>query len=74
MERPDIGRPFVGPAKQKRLVATTQNIEEASRIAEEYEMKGFQAEIKKKKQGGIALYEVWVSREHDVLTGKDHLM
>ncbi len=66
MERPDITKPSPGPGE--RLVARTQSIEEANRIAEEYEMKGFQTRISKKKEGNIALYEVWISKKPDVFS------
>ncbi len=66
MERPDITKPSGGTGE--RLVARTQSIEEANRIAEEYEMKGFMARIAKKKEGNIALYEVWISKKPDVFS------
>jgi len=77
MERPDISKPLPGekpiggPGKQFRLVATTQSIEEANRIAEQYEMKGFETQIVKKKQGTIAIYEVWVAKEPDVFSATE---
>lgn len=70
MERPDITKPFVGPGKHGKMVARTQSIEEANKIAEQYQMQGFETYITKIKQGEIALYEVWVTKEPDILTGK----
>lgn len=76
MERPDITKPLIGekpiggPGKRFRLVARTQSIEEANRIAEQYEMKGFETQIVKKKQGTITIYEVWAAKEPEILTGK----
>jgi len=77
MERPDITKPAIGekpiggPGKQYRLVARTQSLEEANRIAEQYEMKGFETQIVKKTQGTITVYEVWVAKEPEVFTGKE---
>jgi hypothetical protein len=68
MERPDIRKPFIGPGKRAQLVARTQSLEEANRIAEAYELKGFQTHITKSRQGSVTLYEVWASREPDVFT------
>jgi hypothetical protein len=62
MERPDIGKPAFGPGMQMRLVARTQSIEEANRIAEQYESEGYETKVIKKKQGALALYEVWASK------------
>ena len=70
MERPDIRKPFVGSAKQGRMVARTQSIEEANTIAEQYQLKGYETFITKITQGGISLYEVWAIKEPDILTGK----
>jgi hypothetical protein len=77
MERPDITKPLPGekpiggPGMQYRLVARTQSIEEANRIAEQYEMKGFKTQIVKKRQGTISIYEVWIAKEPDVFSGTE---
>ena len=68
MERPDI-KPAIGPAKQFRLAARTQSIEEANRLAEQYEMQGFEARIEKRTQGGMSVYEVWIAKEPEVFSG-----
>jgi hypothetical protein len=70
MERPDIRKPAVGPEKKAMLVGKTQSIEEAMRIANGYEMRGFETNITKTTQGGITLYEVWASKRPDILSGK----
>ncbi len=76
MERPDITKPLIGekpiggPGSQYRLVARTQSIEEANRIAEQYEMKGFKTQIVKKRQGTITIYEVWIAKEPEIFSGK----
>jgi hypothetical protein len=65
MERPDIGKPFIGPekpGKQLRLIATTRSLEEANRLAEQYELQGFDTRIVKKTQGGLSVYEVWIGK------------
>jgi hypothetical protein len=62
MERPDIGKPAFGPEIGMRLVARTQGIEEANRIAEQYELEGYETRVIKKKQGALALYEVWAGK------------
>lgn len=69
MERPDIGKPAIGPGKQFRLAARTQSIEEANRLAEQYEMQGFETQIIKKTQGALAIYEVWIAKEPEVFSG-----
>ena len=69
MEQPDIGKPFLGPAKQGRMVARTQSIEEANRIAEHYQLQGYETFITKITQAGVSLYEVWATKEPDILTG-----
>ena len=63
MERPDIIRPVSG----ERLVARTQSIEEANKVAEQYEMQGYSSRIAKKSQGHISIYEVWVSKKPDAI-------
>ncbi len=65
MDRPDIA-----PEKQKRLVARTQSVEEAERIASQYEIQGFEASVVRKAQAGLTIYEVWISRQPDVFSGK----
>jgi hypothetical protein len=69
MDRPDIGKPAVGPGKQFRLVARTPSIEEANRIAEQYELQGYETQIVKKSQATLAVYEVWVSKEPEIFSG-----
>ena len=77
MERPDISkplpgeRPVGGPGRQFRLVARTQSIEEANRIAEQYEMKGFETQIVKRMQGTIAIYEVWIAKKPDIFSATE---
>lgn len=66
MERPDIGKPFAGPGKDFRLVARTQDLAEANRIAEQYEAQGFESEIIRKKQGSLSVFEVWVAKQPDI--------
>jgi len=46
-----------------RCVARTQDLMEANRVAEEYEAKGYQVNIVKKKKGSVTLYEVWAKGE-----------
>ncbi|MBD3210136.1 hypothetical protein GF318_02030 [Candidatus Micrarchaeota archaeon] len=74
MERPDLGKPFVKPGKTARLVARTQSIEEANRVAEEYQLKGFETYINKTSRGSVSIYEVWATKEPDVLTGEGKFM
>ncbi len=62
MERPDIGRPALGSEIRMRLIARTQNIGEAERIARQYEMQGFKTKVMRKMQGAIVIYEVWVGK------------
>ncbi|MDD5340548.1 MAG: hypothetical protein PHV13_04855 [Candidatus ainarchaeum sp.] len=51
-----------------RLVATVQSIEEAERLAEQYEMQGFETRIIKKKQGNLSVYEVWIGKNEGLGT------
>jgi len=67
MERPDSS---IGKSERMKLVARTQSIEEAERIAQQYELKGYRTTIVKRSQAGMALYEVWAGKEADILTGK----
>jgi hypothetical protein len=68
MERPDIISDSDPQGKRFRMVARTQSMEEANRIAEQYAMQGFEAKIVKKAQGNLALYEVWIARSPDILS------
>lgn len=67
MERPDIGKDIIRPVTGERLVARTQSIEEANRIAEQYETQGYVSRIAKKSQGGLSVYEVWISKRPDAI-------
>ena len=61
-----MDKPLIGPERQARCVGRTPSIEEATRLAEQYELQGYEAWITKKSEGGMALYEVWVSKEPDI--------
>ncbi|HSB46455.1 MAG TPA: hypothetical protein VLD37_00460 [Candidatus Bilamarchaeum sp.] len=52
----------------RRLVGKTPDIAEAERIAEEYRLQGFTVEVLRKAQAGMALYEVWASKEPEILS------
>jgi hypothetical protein len=67
MERPDLKENLIRPVSGERLVARTQSIEEANRAAEQYEMQGYSSRIAKKSQGGLSVYEVWVSKKPDAI-------
>jgi hypothetical protein len=56
----------IGP--ELRLVARTQSIEEASAIAERYELQGYETKIVKMSQVGIQLYEVWAGKKPDIIS------
>ncbi len=68
MERPDINKPVIEPGARMRLAATTQDINEANRISEQYAMQGFQTKIVKRMQANLALYEVWIGKSPDVFS------
>jgi hypothetical protein len=68
MERPDMGKPAFGPETRMRLIATTQSIQEANRLSEQYEMQGFDTKIMKRKQGGLAIYEVWIGKSESLVS------
>ncbi|MEM2909003.1 MAG: hypothetical protein QW171_02470 [Candidatus Bilamarchaeaceae archaeon] len=55
--------------KFARCVARVLDINEAERIAEDYEMKGFKTYIIKRKQGSVALYEIWVEEKPRIFEG-----
>ena len=57
-----IERP-IGEDKFMWMVAKTPSIEEAERIAEIYEMKGYKTIIIKEEKAGIKVYEVWVGKK-----------
>ena len=57
-----------GPGAPYRLVARTQSIEEADRIAGQYEREGFETKIVKREQGTIAVFEVWVTKKPDIFS------
>jgi len=58
-----------GPQEKRfRMVARTQDIAEANRIADQYVMQGFEARIVKKAQGNIGLYEVWIAKAPEILS------
>ena len=61
-------KPVFGPSTMMRCVGRTANLEEANRIAEQYEAQGFTTEIIKKKQAGLAMYEVWIGKEPEVFS------
>lgn len=61
-----MDKPLIEPETQMRMVGRTTSLEEANRLAEQYGMQGFKTQIIKKKQGEIALYEVWVSKKPDI--------
>ncbi len=50
----------------KRCVARTTDIAEADRLAESYQLQGYDVEVIKREQGGVSVFEVWVSREPDI--------
>ncbi len=50
----------------KRCVARTPDIAEADRLAEAYQLQGYDVEVVKREQGGVSIYEVWVSREPEI--------
>jgi hypothetical protein len=50
----------------RRCVARTADIAEAERIAETYRLQGFETLILKTARAGLALYEVWVSKEPEI--------
>ncbi len=66
MERPDT-HDLIRPISGERLVARTQSIEEANKVAEQYEMQGYHSRITKKSQGHLSIYEVWVSKKPDAI-------
>ncbi len=49
------------------MVGRTASIEEAEQISEQYQMRGFKTKVIKKKQGNLALYEVWAAKSENHL-------
>ena len=70
MDRPDLGKPIIGPGNDFRCVGRTQNLEEANLMAQRYESEGYETQIIRKMQAGLAIYEVWISKRPDALEGK----
>ncbi len=64
-----MDRPILGPEPQMRMVGRTNGIEEANRIAERYEAEGYETEIVKKNQAGLAIYEVWAGKKPGIIMG-----
>ena len=46
-----------------RLVATTQNLLEANKIAEDYELKGYKVRVIEQKQGIVSMYQVFAGKQ-----------
>ncbi|NYZ73935.1 hypothetical protein H0O00_02220 [Candidatus Micrarchaeota archaeon] len=70
MDRPEIPEgPITTPTRFK-CMGRTQNLLEAERIAQQYRMRGFEVRVNRKMQGSITIYEVWVAKEPDILSGK----
>jgi len=70
MERPDIGKPAVADEKRFRLVARTASIEEAERIARQFEMQGFDTKIVRNTQASLSVYEVWIGKAPEIFSGR----
>lgn len=58
-------KPILENKGNSRMVGQTTSLEDANRLAEQYEMQGFSVHIVKRKQGEISLYEVWASKTPD---------
>lgn len=65
MERPDFGGDQTSHQARMRMIARTQDRNEAERIADQYGKSGFKTAIVKDERGGIALYEVWIGKGPD---------
>jgi len=63
-----MDKPVLGPETTMRMVGRTTNLEEANRLAERYEAEGFETEIRKIKQAGIVMYEVWIGKKADIFS------
>ena len=66
-------KPLFGPGKEFRCIGRTTNLEEANRLAEQYELQGFETQIIKKMQANLVLYEVWVAKESEIFEGKKEI-
>ena len=64
MEEPNATE--FGEERFMQLVARTNNIEEAERVADTYRARGFETKIVRKEQGGIVLYEVWAGKKPEI--------
>lgn len=63
--------PIITDKPTMRIVARTQSIEEANKIAEAYQLEGFDTQIIKKQQGNMVLYEVYAGKKPDILLGNN---
>jgi hypothetical protein len=66
MELPDIGKTVIYHRRRYVIVARTQILEEAVEIAKRYSEMGFETKIISRQQTGFVVYEVWVSKRHDM--------
>lgn len=69
MEWPDLTKPYVMPGKNFRLVAVTEVLQEAERLARQYEEGGYETQIVRRKRAEMVVYEVWVAKEPEVFMG-----
>ncbi len=64
MEEPNATE--FGEERFMQLVARTNSIEDAERVADTYRARGFEAKIVRKERAGIVLYEVWAGKKPDI--------
>lgn len=56
----------IGEERFMQLVARTNSIEEAEKVADTYRARGFETKIVRKEQAGIVLYEVWAGKKPEI--------
>ena len=62
-----IKSPF-GARTFMRMVARTLSIEEAHRVAQQFEAQGYEIDIVENKQGALAVFEVWAGKKGEGLS------
>ena len=49
-----------------RMVGRALSIEEAHRVAQQYEAQGYETDIIENKQGALAMFEVWAGKKPEI--------
>ena len=50
-----------------KCIGHTVSIDEANRLAQQYQVQGFETKIFEKKEAGLILYEIWIFKKKEGL-------